>query len=80
MFEDGLAKLARQTDVLMALGMIGLVGMMVIPLPPALLDLLLTLNIAGSLCTLLVSTYIQKPSTSPSSRPCCSSRLCTAWR
>jgi len=28
-----LAKLAKQSDVLMAVGVIGLVGMMVIPLP-----------------------------------------------
>jgi flagellar biosynthesis protein FlhA len=45
----------------MAVGIIGLVAMMVIPLPPVLLDLLLTLNIAMALCILLVSMYVQKP-------------------
>ncbi len=54
-------RLAQQADVLMAVGIIGLVGMMVIPLPAVLLDVLLTLNIGGALCILLVSMYVQKP-------------------
>jgi flagellar biosynthesis protein FlhA len=56
-----LQRIAGQSDVLMAVGIIGLVAMMVIPLPPVLLDLLLTLNIASALCILLVSMYVQKP-------------------
>ncbi|MEZ4639877.1 MAG: flagellar biosynthesis protein FlhA [Caldilineaceae bacterium] len=38
-----------------------IVGMMIIPLPPLLLDLLLTLNISISLTILLVSMYIEEP-------------------
>ena len=38
-------RISRQSDVVMAVGIIGLVGMMVIPLPPVLLDVLLTLNL-----------------------------------
>lgn len=56
-----LSKLAKQADVLMAVGVIGLVAMMVIPLPPVLLDVLLTLNIGSALCILLISMYVQKP-------------------
>ncbi len=56
-----LAKLLQQTDVLMAVAVIGLVGMMVIPLPPVLLDVLLTLNIATALCIVLVAMYVQRP-------------------
>ena len=56
-----LTKLAQQSDVLMAVGVIGLVGMMVIPLPPVLLDVLLTLNIGTALCIVLVAMYVQKP-------------------
>jgi flagellar biosynthesis protein FlhA len=56
-----LRRLAQQSDIVMAAAIIGLVGMMVIPLPPVLLDMLLTLNIGMALCIVLVSMYVQKP-------------------
>jgi flagellar biosynthesis protein FlhA len=56
-----LRRLAQQSDIVMAVAIIGLVGMMVIPLPPVLLDMLLTLNIGMALCIVLVSMYVQKP-------------------
>lgn len=56
-----LQRVAQRSDVLMALGIIGLVGMLVIPLPPVLLDVLLTINIGMALCILLVSMYVEKP-------------------
>ncbi len=46
---------------MMAVGIIGLVAMMLIPLPPALLDMLLTVNFGVALCILLVSMYIREP-------------------
>ena len=52
---------ARQTDVMVAVGVIGLIAMMVIPLPAVVLDLLLTLNIALALGILLVSMYVTEP-------------------
>ena len=53
----GMGRLLGQTDVLLAAGIIVIVGMMIIPLPPALLDILLTLNIAASVIVLLVAVY-----------------------
>ncbi|MFO8081852.1 MAG: flagellar biosynthesis protein FlhA [Armatimonadota bacterium] len=51
----------RQPDAMMALGIIGLVAMMLIPLPDAVLDLLLTLSFATALCILLVAMYVREP-------------------
>jgi flagellar biosynthesis protein FlhA len=56
-----MSRLLGQTDVLLAAGIIVIVGMMIIPLPPALLDLLLTLNIAASVIVLLVAVYTNEP-------------------
>ncbi|MBI5948333.1 MAG: flagellar biosynthesis protein FlhA [Chloroflexi bacterium] len=53
----GWGRLLGQTDVLLAVGIMTIVGMMIIPLPPALLDLLLTVNIAVSVTILLVAIY-----------------------
>jgi len=51
------AEILRNRDVLFALGLVSIVVMMVVPLPPTLLDLLLALNIAISLTVLLVSIF-----------------------
>ncbi|MCB0115201.1 MAG: FHIPEP family type III secretion protein, partial [Caldilineaceae bacterium] len=56
-----LGRLSQQTDILWAGVVVTIVGMMIIPLPPLLLDLLLTLNISISLTILLVSMYIEEP-------------------
>ncbi|MDY6986665.1 MAG: flagellar biosynthesis protein FlhA [Thermodesulfobacteriota bacterium] len=55
------AVLAKNSDVLLATGVVGILICMIIPLPPVLLDLLLSLNIAFSLVLVLVATYILKP-------------------
>ena len=52
---------AANADILMAVGLIGLIGMMLIPLPPLLLDLLLALNLTLSLTILLLAMYVQRP-------------------
>ena len=57
----GWGRLLGQTDILLAAGIITIVGMLIIPLPPALLDMLLTLNIAASVVILLVAVYTQEP-------------------
>ncbi len=54
-------KLLRHSDVVMAVAIVGIVIMMVIPLPPLALDLLLSLSITVALCTLLVSLYVAEP-------------------
>lgn len=54
-------QLLKHNDVLLAIGIVLVVTMMLIPLPPFLLDILLTLNIALSVTILLVTLYTQEP-------------------
>lgn len=54
-------QLMQHNDVLLAIGFVLVVTMMLIPLPPFLLDILLTLNIALSITILLVTLYTQEP-------------------
>ncbi len=56
-----LERIGQQTDLMMAVGIIGLIGMMLIPLPSVLLDILLTMNLTLALGILLVSMYITEP-------------------
>ncbi len=53
-------KFTKNTDLLMAVGLIGILAVMIIPLPPTLLDLSLTLSLALSILVLLVALYINK--------------------
>jgi flagellar biosynthesis protein FlhA len=53
--------LAARTDAAMAVAVLGILTVMLIPLPPFLLDLLLTANLALSLLTLLISMYVLRP-------------------
>lgn len=52
--------LSKYSDVLVALAVIMVVGMMIIPVPPLLLDILLSLNLTLSLIILLVAMYTQE--------------------
>ena len=52
-----LTMLARQADVAIAAMVILIVGMMVIPLPPALLSLLIVTNVAIAITILLIAMY-----------------------
>src|SRR5262245_14072602 len=49
------------TELLLPLGIIGILMIMVVPIPPMLLDLLLTLSITVSLLMLFVGIYTLKP-------------------
>ncbi len=62
------------------LGVLAVLAMVVLPLPPIALDLLFTFNIALSLVVLMAVFYVRGRSTSACSRPCCCSRRCCAWR
>lgn len=53
--------LAARTDAAMAVAVLGILTVMLIPLPPFLLDLLLTTNLALSLLTLLIGMYVLRP-------------------
>ena len=57
----GLASLLKNNDIIMAIGLVIIVAMMIIPLPPMILDILLTLNISLSVIILLVCLFIKEP-------------------
>ncbi|MBI2939772.1 MAG: flagellar biosynthesis protein FlhA [Chloroflexi bacterium] len=57
----GVRRLSQFSDVFLAAGVILIIGMMVIPLPTLLLDLLLALNIATALLVVLVAMYSSEP-------------------
>lgn len=56
-----LDRLLRQSDFVMAAGIVLILGLMIIPIPPILLDLSLSFSITLSVVVLLVSAYIYKP-------------------
>jgi flagellar biosynthesis protein FlhA len=56
-----LRSLLRSNDIFMALGLVGLIAMMLIPLPTVMVDVLVVLNLAMSLGIMLLSMYISRP-------------------
>ena len=54
-------RLLAHTDLLAAVGVVVIVTMLVVPLPPALLDLLITLNISAALTIVVATMYFGKP-------------------
>lgn len=52
--------LGRYSDIALAALVVGIVGMMLIPLPTPLLDILLTLNITLAVTLLMVSLYVPR--------------------
>lgn len=51
----------QNNDILLAVGLVVIIGMMIIPLPVVLLDILLTLNISFAVIILLVCLYTREP-------------------
>ena len=51
----------KNSDMLLAVGVIVILTLMIVPLPSALLDVLLALNISSALVLLLVSLYLTNP-------------------
>ena len=56
-----LSDLLKNNDIVLAIGLVVIIGMMVIPLPAPLLDLLLTVNISLAVIILLVCLYTKEP-------------------
>lgn len=56
-----LSQLARRSDIVLAFAVIGIIGVLIIPIPPALLDFALAFNITFSLVVLLSTLYITHP-------------------
>jgi flagellar biosynthesis protein FlhA len=58
---DGLARLLKHADLAAAGLVVVVVVMMIVPLPTALLDILITLNITTALAVLVATTYMPRP-------------------
>lgn len=56
-----IGRLGRSPDLLLAAAVIGIVLMLIFPLPALLLDLLLAISISLSLTILMVAVYIKRP-------------------
>ena len=56
-----LERIGRQSDILLAASVLLILGVMIIPVPPFLMDILLTLNIALTLIILLMTLYVTRP-------------------
>ncbi len=51
----------KNSDIMLAFGLIMMLALMLIPLPPLILDFLLAVNISVALLILIVSLYIESP-------------------
>ncbi|UCF90333.1 MAG: FHIPEP family type III secretion protein, partial [Desulfobacterales bacterium] len=60
-FTEEIPLISKNSDVFLAVAVVGILVFMVIPLPPMLLDLLLSFNITFSLIILLVGMYVLRP-------------------
>jgi flagellar biosynthesis protein FlhA len=56
-----LGRIGRQADIFMALAVIGILVVLVVPIPPQFLDVLLAFNIAFAILILFTTLYITKP-------------------
>lgn len=56
-----LVELLKNNDIVLAIALVVIVGMMILPLPAPVLDVLLTLNLAFSLVILLTCLYTKEP-------------------
>ena len=55
-----ISRIMRHSDLLAAVGIMVVVAMLIVPLPPALLDLFITINIAGAIAVVVATLYIKK--------------------
>jgi flagellar biosynthesis protein FlhA len=56
-----LGKIFKSSNVLNSFGLIGILGLMILPVPPSFLDVLLTFNVTFALVILLVTIYVREP-------------------
>src|SRR5437588_5696441 len=57
---NAVRKVLGHSDLLAAVGVVLVVTMLIIPLPPMLLDLLITLNISAALAVVVATMYLGK--------------------
>lgn len=55
------SRITRSTDIIAAFGIVGIIIMMVVPIPAAWLDFLITLNITGSVLILMLAVFTKDP-------------------
>src|SRR5690606_31334450 len=60
-FTDRLKSLAKQGDLLVAFGLILILGVMIVPVSPFMMDLFIAFTLAASIMILLLSVYASKP-------------------
>ena len=61
MFGRWVQVISRHTDILVAVGVVVILGVMIVPLPTYIMDFLLTMNISLALLVLMLTIYITKP-------------------
>src|SRR5215475_1123614 len=61
MNQDMIKKVLKHTDLLAAVGVVVVVTMLVVPLPPMILDLFITVNISAALAVAVATMYLSRP-------------------
>ncbi|BAI79908.1 flagellar biosynthesis protein FlhA [Deferribacter desulfuricans SSM1] len=61
MAQSNVMKYLKQTEILVAIAIVGILIVMILPMPSLLLDILLTMSITFAVIILLVSVYIKDP-------------------
>ena len=59
--EGALVRFGKYSDIMLALGVVIILVVMIIPIPPFLMDLMLTLDISLALTILVVVLYTTEP-------------------
>jgi len=59
--DTGFIRLIKNYDIFMSIGILGILVIMILPLPSFLLDIFLTMSITIAVIIILVSIYIQNP-------------------
>ncbi|MDN3509129.1 MAG: type III secretion system export apparatus subunit SctV [Candidatus Neptunochlamydia sp.] len=55
-----LGVISRSSDVILAAFVITIIGMIIIPVPPTVIDIMIAVNMSVSICLLMIALYIQK--------------------
>jgi len=56
-----LSLFTQHSDILVALGAIAIIGILIVPMPPFVLDILLSLSLSGSFAIFLLTIYVERP-------------------
>ena len=56
--ERSLENVSRSSDIVLAAALVGILAMLIMPIPPQVIDYLLSINIAASITLLMVALYI----------------------